>query len=290
MISIVFATHNGAHTLRRMLDAVTRLAYPKDRFEVLVADNASTDGTRDIVLSYERVLPLTYLYCAKRGKNVALNAAIERIRGELVVLTDDDTICEPSWLTAYERCALQQPDYDIFGGTILPHWEVEPSPSLVANLPIGITYALTDPKLQAGDIYPGLVWGPNMMVRRRVFDEGLRFNESVGPSAGQYAMGSETEFTLRAAAKGHRCYFEPQAVVRHIIRAHQVEPSGSWAAPLDTAGMSGTRSSFGVPRPSAVPVRGAQVAASALRASTMHSPRSIGLRDGARTPSATTGT
>ena len=37
-------------------------------------------------------------------------------------------------------------------------------------------------------------------------------------------MGSETEFTKRLAKQGCKCYFQPKAVVRHIIRSNQLEP------------------------------------------------------------------
>ena len=242
-----------------MLNGLSQLVYSRDDLEIIAVDNASTDSTKEIILSYQGALPISYLYCAERGKNIALNSAIGQITGDLVVFTDDDTICEPSWISTYACSALEHSEYDIFGGTILPHWESLPLPWLIENLPIGITYALTDPELQSGEIFPGLIWGPNMMVRRRVFDAGLRFNESVGPSAGQYAMGSETEFNIRAASMNHRCYFEPRAVVSHIIRPNQVHPEwvlgrafrygrNVWNEERLEGGQSDVPLVFGVPR------------------------------------------
>jgi hypothetical protein len=61
-----------------------------------------------------------------------------------------------------------------------------------------------------------------MLVRKRVFDAGYRFNEDVGPSSGQYIMGSETEFNIRVAAEGYKTRFCPDARVQHIIRDFQM--------------------------------------------------------------------
>jgi hypothetical protein len=69
------------------------------------------------------------------------------------------------------------------------------------------------------------IFGPNMAIRRSVFDGGTRFAEHVGPDATRllYAMGSETELLRRLDADGHRAWFEADARVRHIIRPEQLD-------------------------------------------------------------------
>ena len=85
-------------------------------------------------------------------------------------------------------------------------------------------YSITDPAQLAGPIRPALVAGPNMAIRRRVFEQGYRFDPEVGPSGGDYAMGSETDLTVRLGEAGFKVWFCPEAVVEHFIRAHQIEP------------------------------------------------------------------
>jgi len=63
-----------------------------------------------------------------------------------------------------------------------------------------------------------------MGKKRRVFEAGHRFDESVGPTAGvSYRMGSETEFTRRLESAGFRAWFVPAAIVEHMIRSFQME-------------------------------------------------------------------
>jgi glycosyltransferase involved in cell wall biosynthesis len=224
VISVLFATHNGEHTLPQMLRQLREVQAPSADWELIAVNDGSTDRTTSVLQDFLGHLPLRVINQLRGGKNRALNTAVAQARGGLIVFTDDDVLPESDWLVAFRQAAADHPTSDIFGGAILPHWEA-PAPSwLLAQVPLGLTYGVTDPGLPEGKVYPGLVWGANMMVRRRVFESGLRFNESVGPAPGQYVMGSETDFNLRATAIGHRCCFVPRARVRHIIRAHQLEP------------------------------------------------------------------
>lgn len=222
MITVIFSTHNGQRTLPRMLEAFSQVVRPASGAELIAVDNASTDDSANILRTGQDKGDLKVLHQPLRGKNRALNLAISSARGELVVLTDDDVVPDPKWLIALEAAAERRPEADIFGGTIFPVWERSPPDWVLKAVPQGVTFALTAPGLAEGPIHPGLIWGPNMMVRRRIFDLGYRFNEGVGPSAGQYMMGSETEFNIRVAHDGYKTWFCPEARVGHIIRDFQI--------------------------------------------------------------------
>lgn len=223
MLSVLIATYNGAATLPRVLDAYCRLAAPAGGWELIVVDNASSDRSGEIAAAFAGRLPLTCLYEAERGKNAALNSALPHARGDLLVFSDDDATPEPDWLQQLERCAAARPDYAVFGGRILPDWEVAPAEWILRLAPLGQTYAISPPALADGPVHPGLVWGANMALRRAVFDAGHRFDVSLGPNGANYAMGSETEFNIRLGQAGFRSWFCPDARVAHRIRAHQLE-------------------------------------------------------------------
>ncbi|MFD2167328.1 glycosyltransferase [Thalassotalea euphylliae] len=223
MISVLFATHNGSLTLNTMLSAFQNLKVPATGWQVIIVDNASTDNTKSVVDSFKDKLPLEYIHEPRQGKNQALNTGLAHVKGDIVLLTDDDVIPHPNWLVETERAANENPEFDIFGGKIAPCWP-ENTPDWVKNLvPKGITYAVTGDDWPEGKISPTMVWGPNMVVRRKVFDGGIIFNTDIGPNGTNYAMGSETEFNIRAHdTGGHRCWFNPKSSVQHIIRDNQV--------------------------------------------------------------------
>lgn len=225
MITILFATHNGEKTLPLTLKAFCNLTVPEIGWEIIVVDNASTDNTANIIKSYIDKLPIRYLYEDKKGKNNALNSGVSLAKGNLIVFTDDDVIPEQEWLVKLASCANLHADYTIFGGVIKPNWPRQPDKWIIDHVPLGATYAITKENLEEGDISPGSVWGPNMAIRREVFDAGHRFDTSVGPNGKKnYAMGSETEFTIRLHKVGYKSWFCRDAVVQHIIRDYQLDP------------------------------------------------------------------
>lgn len=223
MVSVLLATYNGVSTIGRFLGALAQCQPPSDDWEVIVVDNASNDSTPEVARAFADKIPLRVLSHPVRGKNRALNRGLENVRGEVVVLTDDDVLPKSDWLVAIQGRATRHPEVDLFGGPILPHWDRAPPPWLDSAVPFGVAFAITAIDLPDGAVNPRRIWGPNMFVRRRVFDAGLRFDESRGPGPGQYVMGSETEFTARAAAAGHAAWWCPEIQVHHIIRAEQLE-------------------------------------------------------------------
>jgi glycosyltransferase involved in cell wall biosynthesis len=220
-MTVLFATLNGAHTLPRMLDTMQRLEPPTGGWKVIAVDNGSDDNSLRILQERAVKLPMTVFSESQRGKNIALNAGLAHIEGDIVALTDDDVILPPDWLIAIESVAAQQTSYDIFGGAIYPIWEQTPPDWVLRCVPKKM-YSCTD--FPQGPIHPLGVWGPSMAVRSSVFREH-RFAENIGPNGSAlYAKGSETEFTMRAAKSGHRCWHSHAAPVGHIIRPYQLRP------------------------------------------------------------------
>ena len=99
-VSVVICVRNMDQCLSRQLDAVLaqETAFP---FEIIVADNASTDGSRDIALAYTaqnsrvRVVDAPVI-----GVNAARNRGTEAAIAGIIVLCDADDEVEPGWLAA----------------------------------------------------------------------------------------------------------------------------------------------------------------------------------------------
>lgn len=217
MISVVFSTKNGSSRLKRTLSSFCKQDYEKE-WELLIVDNGSTDDSCKIIEQFSEDLPIRLLHQAKPGKNCALNLAIEHVKGEIIVFTDDDVRAEVNWLSQIEQELNSQGDFDIFGGAIEAEWEVEPQKWILDWAPLGPLYAVkTDEK--DGECDPGKIWGPNMVVRKRLFDaEHQHFNENIGPNGTpHYPMGSETEFTKRMHKRGYKCYFSNKFTVHHWV-------------------------------------------------------------------------
>lgn len=102
LVSIVIAAHNEEAVIVRTLDSVRRSTHPS--YEVLVADDASTDLTGQLVLDYQMRHPEMDLRIVRMPENVgkggALNSALRRYaRGQFVMTLDADSIIEPDAMT-----------------------------------------------------------------------------------------------------------------------------------------------------------------------------------------------
>jgi glycosyltransferase involved in cell wall biosynthesis len=225
VLTVFIATHNGGRDLARTLASYTRLHPPDGGWKLVVIDNASEDDSLDVARSFDDRLPLVCVAAPVRGKNRALNRALGALDGDLAVFADDDGLPDPDWLVAFRAAADSHPDFDAFGGAILPLWMDEPAEWLLEWVELGPVYSLTG-DTPDGPCEPNRVWGPNMAVRASAFHKGYRFDERIGPDGSRtYAMGSETEFLLRLAfAEKLRCWHCAAARVRHVVAADTMRP------------------------------------------------------------------
>jgi glycosyltransferase involved in cell wall biosynthesis len=223
MITIVFSSYNGARTLPRMLDGLCTLRTGGLPYKIVAVDNNSSDDTGRILQSYRDRLPITCLFEPRRGKNCALNLALAEIEGDIVIMTDDDVVIDPDWMLRIKSVFDAHPEVDVIGGRIDPLWPTPPAAWVLNNVPLVVAYASTPPDYKEGPCGPQRVWGPNMAFRARVFRDGHRFNERIGPNGSKsYAMGAEVEFCRRLQAAGYGMWFCSTAVVKHIIRDYQL--------------------------------------------------------------------
>ena len=90
-VSVIVCTYNRCGTLAATLESAAALRIPAGvSWELLVVDNNSTDGTREVVLGFAGRLPVRYLYEPRQGKTLALNRALAEAQGDLLLFTDDD--------------------------------------------------------------------------------------------------------------------------------------------------------------------------------------------------------
>lgn len=94
-VSISLPVHNEADIIETTLAHLLAIDYPRDKLQILVISDASSDETNEIVRSYrERGIELLEL-TSRRGKTGAENAGVAHLRGEIIVNTDATTCIPP---------------------------------------------------------------------------------------------------------------------------------------------------------------------------------------------------
>lgn len=90
-VSIVISAYNEASSIGAKLDNILSLEYPRDRLEVIIASDGSTDGTDAIVEQYQEY-GVKLLSRPRVGKAAALNTAVNAASGEILVFSDANSI------------------------------------------------------------------------------------------------------------------------------------------------------------------------------------------------------
>jgi glycosyltransferase involved in cell wall biosynthesis len=92
-LTVVIPTYNRIETLRHVIPALLRQDLDADRYEIVVADSNSSDGTAEFLAEVSREHPrVRHLPGPYTGRAMARNAGIEAARGEVVMFTDADII------------------------------------------------------------------------------------------------------------------------------------------------------------------------------------------------------
>lgn len=109
LVSVVVAARNEAGNVPGLLGALRSQDYPVDKLELIVVDDASTDGTPEVLTSLAPDLPNLQIITLREHapgwspKKWALAQGIDRAQGELILTTDADCRPGPSWVRTMVR-------------------------------------------------------------------------------------------------------------------------------------------------------------------------------------------
>ncbi len=224
-ISVIIATHNRDSVLSETLEHMERLDRSGINVEFIIADNNSTDKTKEVVMGFSDRLPIRYLFESKPGQNCARNRALSQDQlGKIVAFTDDDVEPAENWLQVIVSVSQRQPDSSIFGGKIYPIWPKVSLPIWTKNHFIQqfgfAVYEYADSEcLYARNQYPS---SANFWIRRELVTKGRRFDESIAWHPKNRIMATETTFLRGLSQDGYRMFYTPEAVVGHKITAEQL--------------------------------------------------------------------
>ncbi|WP_188603908.1 glycosyltransferase [Vulcanisaeta souniana] len=97
-VSIIIPTYNEAKVITQKLSNIYLQDYPRDRFEVIIVDSGSTDGTMDLIREWVKghgdINVRVIEEGVRMGKAHALNTALRNAKGDIIVITDADS----TWL------------------------------------------------------------------------------------------------------------------------------------------------------------------------------------------------
>ena len=111
-VSVEISSYNRGHILRLVLDRLAEQTYPADRFEVVVSDDGSTDGTPEWIAEHAARTPyrLELVTNDHAGCGITHNNGILRARGDVVLMIADDVLPTRRLLEEHARMHERHPD------------------------------------------------------------------------------------------------------------------------------------------------------------------------------------
>jgi GT2 family glycosyltransferase len=214
-VGIVILNWNGREVLQDCLRSISALRYP--RFEVIVVDNGSKDGSTEMlgrdypnVLRIENNVNLGFSAANNQGVRLALQNG-----SDYLLVLNNDTVLDPDCLTWLVECAerdpqiaavspkiyfAEPPDRLWFAGGTFSYWKGR-------NASIG--YGRPDSPAWNAPREIGFVSGCALFVPRKVWQSVGGFDELLFRSC------EDVDWSLRARKAGYILYYEPRSVIWH---------------------------------------------------------------------------
>ena len=200
--SVVIPAYNAAHVIHVQLTAL-RDQVSAASFEIVVADNGSTDDLAGVTDAWRHDLPALRVVDAshRKGVSAARNAGIAAAHTDRILLCDADDEVSPGWVDAMSR--------GLDTATLVsgPVETARLSGSSAAWVPIE---ARTKDLFEVWGVRYGI--GCNVGLRREVWEEVNGFDETFPAGA------EEIDFAWRAADLGHHFVYVPEALLHYRIR------------------------------------------------------------------------
>lgn len=201
-VSVVVPVWNGEASVRACLEALTSQTYPRDRYEVLLIDNGSTDRTVEIARGVAGVAVLSE---PAPGSYAARNTGLHQARGEIVAFTDADCAPRTNWLENGVRALCAHPESGVVGGHVALYHDGKGSDACAK-------YDQLFSMFQSASVERGQCATANWFARRDLMLAHGGFDASL-------KSGGDWELSARIAAAGRRAVFAPDAVVEHPARS-----------------------------------------------------------------------
>jgi len=215
LVSVVIPNWNGAHHLPVCLDSLRRQAYAP--LEILVVDNASTDGSRELLT---RDYPEVHLIALpqNQGFTGACNAGIQAAQGEIIALLNNDTEVDPGWAAALVDAFARHPEAGLVASKILlfdrrDHLHTAGDLFRVDGRLFNRGVWEKDEGQYDEETYVFSACGGAAAYRRTMLDEiGLLDDDF-------FFSCEDMDLAWRAQLAGYRCVYTPAAVVYHRLSA-----------------------------------------------------------------------
>lgn len=203
-ISVVIPTYNNREVLQRTIQALLEQTFPHE-YEIVVADDGSTDGTAEMVEAIRGAVPVRFVRQANLGRSAVRNLGARAARGRILVFIDSDVWATPTLLAEHHKHYAGTDRRIGVMGVCLTHPDTLVTPYMKARQ---VSADLT--RRRHDDLHPLHVTTRNVSVLRADLDAVGGFDERFGGYGWE-----DMDAAMRLHAQGVRFEYEPEALGYH---------------------------------------------------------------------------
>jgi glycosyltransferase involved in cell wall biosynthesis len=229
-VTVVVPVRNEARFIAELCHSIFAQDYPGDRFEVIIADGMSTDGTREVLARLQTEYPsLVVVENPGRIVSTGLNIAVAHSKGNIVIRIDGHALIASDFVKENVALLAAHPEAWSVGGPI-QHVATTPfgkAVCLAMSHPFGVGNAL-----HRYPEFEGYVEGAQFpAIRRWVFDRIGMFDERL-------VRNQDDEFNYRIRRAGGKIYVSPRVRYSYLVRERieqlfkQYFQYGFWRIPV----------------------------------------------------------
>jgi glycosyltransferase involved in cell wall biosynthesis len=217
-ISAAICTYNRAKFLEKSLTSLIKQNFDKNDYEIIVIDNNSNDNTKEVVNKFiekYKDFNIKYVFEPVQGLSIARNRAIKEANSNILLFIDDDAIANENLLKEHLRIYNEFENVSCVGGKILldfvngkPAWLDEKFYKFYGYLNI------SDKIIEINNS----PYGGNISINLKIVKEkDIEFDKSLGRNGNILNGGEEVLFCETLIKYGFKIYYNPYAVVYHLI-------------------------------------------------------------------------
>lgn len=209
-LSVVIPTYNRKDVLKRCLESLFNQTYPQNKYEIIVVDDGSTDGTGDLVkeLIKESACQLRYFKQENKGPAAARNVGIKNANGELILFTGDDCIADSHLLEEHMKYHNTYKDVAVLGYTTWhPDLKITPFMEYIVTSGIQFGYPLIKDK---NNVPFNFFYTSNISIKKELLIHADLFDEDF-----KYAAWEDVELGYRLNQRGIKIVYNKEAITYH---------------------------------------------------------------------------
>lgn len=226
-ISVVICTYNRKKYLENIIGDIVNQTIDKSHYEIIVVDNNSTDGTKELIASFLKSYKkprIVFLQEKKLGLGFARNYGLKKAEGKYLAFLDDDSSVDKDYLEKILAVFKKiKPTPLAIGGKVLPHFEKK-IPSWFKKSYETVTFSNSPRYLKKGESFSG----PNMIFQKKVLENLGGFHTEIGMKGELLSVGEETdvfEKLWQREGKEDLFYYCPDLIVKHFIPLYKTKLS-----------------------------------------------------------------